>query len=188
MGEEAGEGEEEEEEEEEEVDQGVEQEAGLKDTTCETAQESEKGRVALESASSTSDTVTSSAVSATPTPATPATPISTFSSPIKKEVAGQSSVESWNWERRRSSRRVKRPSIHSAGSRKWSNASSWSESLQSSDPSLRRDVTGMVSMLAKKAVMEPEEEPVRWGLDQIELSDTDSDLEFFDAKGIRSPC
>ena len=32
--------------------------------------------------------------------------------------------------------------------------------------------------------MDAEEDTVRWGLDQIELADSDSDLEFFDAKGI----
>ena len=131
------------------------------------------------SAGATSDT---SAPTATTT-----TPISALSTPTKKEqLKDQNSVDSFNWERRRS-RRTKRASIHSIGSRKWSSASSRSDSLQQADSehSLRHLSSGALSALASKVTVtaESDEEPVRWGLDQIELSDSDSDLEFFDAKG-----
>lgn len=126
-------------------------------------------------------------VSATATP-TSTTPTSTtvFASPAKRDsLAGtsssQCSMDSWGRERRRSSRRLKR---NSAGSRRWSNASSTTQ--QVSELSIKRgDVGGAKSLLvANVAMMSVDsEESVRWGLDQIELSDSDSDLEFFDAKG-----
>lgn len=155
--------EEDEEEEEEEVDkgagEGVESKAG---------QGSASVGIGLEASAST---------------ATP--PISALSTPTKKEqVKSQGSTENLNWERRRSSRRSKRASLHSIGSRKWSSASSRSDSLQlggSEHSGLKRLSSGGLNKVA--ATAESDEEPVRWGLDQIELSDSDSDLEFFDAKG-----
>ena len=102
-------------------------------------------------------------------------------------VQGQSSME--NWERRRSSvRRLKtRGSVHSIGSgrsgsiasRKHSNASIRA-GRSGSEASLSKFIVGGDPAAGEydDGLMRPE-----WALDQIELSDSDSDLEFFDAKG-----
>lgn len=177
--------EEEEEEKEEECDKGVGQGEESTHDTDQGLPSDEKTQSS--SVGSTSETPVPASATSMST-ATPATPISVFASPTKRELKGQSSVDSWNWELKRSSHRVKRSrkwSNASSSSRKWSNASSRSDSMTRVASELsRRESGGGVSTLVKKlSAMESDEEPVRWGLDQIELSDTDSELEFFDAKG-----
>ncbi len=117
-------------------------------------------------------TTPSSAI-ATPTSATPSssTPSSHRKESLRKSMTGQSLFE------RRSSNRWRKGSIHSSCSRKTSNTSSLgSETLPRinniTDPSAHRS-------------NESDEESLRpeWALDQIELEDSDSDLEFFDAQG-----
>lgn len=106
----------------------------------------------------------------------------------RKSLTGHSSTESRNWEHRRSSRALKRSSVHSLGSRKFSSASSRSEGYESS----KRDVGGGKAAASRDSgkgssmrAESDDEEALRpeWALDQIELSDSDSDLEFFDAQG-----
>ena len=105
-------------------------------------------------------------------------------------LQNQGSADSWVWERRRSKR--KRPSIHSTGSRRFSSASTRSEG--EGGDGMRRDSGAAASrnglLIASKGAsatsfVGSDEEAGRpeWALDQIELSDSDSDLEFFDAKG-----
>ena len=76
-------------------------------------------------------------------------------------------------------------SIHSTGSRRFSAQS------RGSDVDLRRDLSSASKsslLLVSKGVSTAEFDDEglgrpEWALDQIELSDSDSDLEFFDAKG-----
>lgn len=118
------------------------------------------------------------------TPISAATPTAT---PRRDSLQGQSSTDSGHLERRRSSRYRKRASIHSlhsVGSRKFSNVSRSSEGLVE----LRRESSGTSRssmLIVNKCAESDEEGSIRpeWALDQIELSDSDSDLEFFDAKG-----
>ena len=116
-------------------------------------------------------------------PATPTTPSlpSRKGSLIKahrSSMQSQGSTESPLMERRRFSRSRKRGSIRSVmSSRKYSSSSSCTEG-QATDSSLNKSGSG--------SFIENESVRLEWALDQIELSDTDSELEFFDAKG--EPC
>ena len=123
--------------------------------------------------------------SGTPTPPSSATPTKRDST-ASGVLQCQNSTESMNWsrERRRSSRRVKRSSI----SRKFSNTSSSSRTFSNastlSEVQPGGGTAGMVGRgVAATKEVESDEELLRpeWALDQIELSDSDS--EYFDAQG-----
>ncbi len=139
----------------------------------------------------------------TPTPPSSATPIPhpatstphSMGAPTKRESLvrlhqHQSSMEStssWTWERRRSSHRMKRRvSSHSNSSRKVSCSSTdVLHAVGGADgggagpgsSTLVTKVSSVVSVESDEEIMRPE-----WALDQIELSDSDS--EYFDAQGL----